>query len=246
MAIVTMTTREDFEAHAGDPNYWIDPFYPGAEAGLLRHSPACPHYDPAKQGREIGPGYADCIDFRDPRAEDVTEVNTGVYGTGNGGKAGYLAGYCHGPFEPLYMKRTHKGLVLDDRERNMYDDSDFYAIVWNPEKGCPESVEYASTRGWTYPNGCTVDATPEVLAAYKAWSEARAEEARKQRAAEEAARVRKGRTVEVYKGRKVKIGTRGEVIWHGAGTYGPRVGIKDATGAVHWTAESNVRVVQCP
>jgi hypothetical protein len=243
MAIVTMTSREDFETHPGDPNYWIEPFYPGSEAGLLRHSPACPHYKPDTAGREIGPGYADCVGWNDPRAREITEVRTGVYGTGNGGKSGYIAGHCDGPFEPLYMKRTHVGLVLEDRERNGYDDSDFYAIVWNPETCKPESIPYGTTRAWTYPNGCAVDAPPEILAAYKAWQEARAKEARKEYEAREAATPRKGKVVEVVKGRKVPKGTRGEVIWLGEGSYGPRVGIKDLAGAVHWTSVSNVRVV---
>lgn len=54
--------------------------------------------------------------------------------------------------------------------------------------------------------------------------------------------VRKGAAVEVYKGRKVPIGTRGRVIWVGDGQYGERCGIKDAAGVVHWTASDNVRV----
>ena len=59
---------------------------------------------------------------------------------------------------------------------------------------------------------------------------------------DEAHRVAKGRTVEVFKGRKVAVGTIGVCIWHGQGNYGWRVGVKDAAGTVHWTAESNVRV----
>lgn len=55
--------------------------------------------------------------------------------------------------------------------------------------------------------------------------------------------VEKGMSVEVYKGRKVPVGTSGSVIWAGFGTYGFRVGIKDDTGTVHWTAGSNVRVL---
>jgi hypothetical protein len=63
------------------------------------------------------------------------------------------------------------------------------------------------------------------------------------RRAVEAATPRKGKVVEVFKGRKVPRGTRGKVIWLGDGDYGARVGIKDASGAVHWTAASNVRVL---
>ena len=52
----------------------------------------------------------------------------------------------------------------------------------------------------------------------------------------------KGKTAEVFKGRKVAVGTSGEIIWCGEGKWGWRVGIKDAAGEVHWTAMSNVRV----
>lgn len=54
----------------------------------------------------------------------------------------------------------------------------------------------------------------------------------------------KGRTVEVVRGKKVPIGTTGFVIWFGEGNWGERVGIKDQSGQVHWTAASNVRVIQ--
>ena len=68
-----------------------------------------------------------------------------------------------------YLRESHKGLVLNTYERNGRDDSDFFAVVWNPEKGHCEHIEYASTRGWSYPNNAIVDATPETLAAYAAF-----------------------------------------------------------------------------
>lgn len=61
--------------------------------------------------------------------------------------------------------------------------------------------------------------------------------------AREAATPSKGKTVEVFKGRNVPVGTTGFVIWYGEGKWGWRVGIKDAQGEVWWTAASNVRVV---
>lgn len=74
---------------------------------------------------------------------------------------------------------------------------------------------------------------------------------------ESAIELKLGAVVEVVKGRKVPIGTKGTVIWIGEGrSYAPRryswrnayaagpkrVGIKDAEGTVHWTAASNVEV----
>lgn len=142
---------------------------------------------------------------------------------------------------PVYFEKVHAGKVVDTREYNGYDDSDFYAVVWT-DVG-PVNVFYATTRAACY-GSATVDATPEVMAAYKAHL---AEDAKKDaavRAAREAATPAKGKTLKVVKGRKVPKGTVGTCIWVGAGFRGaPRVGIKDATGTVHWTAASNVEVV---
>ena len=69
----------------------------------------------------------------------------------------------------IWMREEHAGLVLEDREKNGYDDSDFYVVVWNEEKSEPEDVFYKTTRAWTYPNGARVDATPEIRAKYDAW-----------------------------------------------------------------------------
>ncbi|MGW9069251.1 hypothetical protein ACWGQT_07375 [Streptomyces yangpuensis] len=56
-----------------------------------------------------------------------------------------------------------EGAVLRLRERNGYDDSDFYATVWNEEAQAVEEVYYATTRGWTYHNGAHIDATHDVI-----------------------------------------------------------------------------------
>lgn len=151
---------------------------------------------------------------------------------------------------PLYMHTHHVGVVLAVGEHNYYDDSDFFALVWDAEAGEAREVEYASTRGWTYPNRAGVDATPEVLAAYNAWQTARADAAAKARAEKEAQTVSRGKVVRVFKGRKVPIGTTGECFWIGRDTYTPRwappkyrIGIKDAAGNTHWTAADNCQVV---
>jgi len=68
-----------------------------------------------------------------------------------------------------FTYESHHGLCIKDFERNGYDDSDWFMVVWNPEKGAPETIEFASTRGWSYPcYGSRPDATPETLAAYAA------------------------------------------------------------------------------
>lgn len=65
---------------------------------------------------------------------------------------------CANPIE------TWAGCVLSKHERNGYDDSDFYALVWDEADQQVVSVEYASTRGWTYHNGAVIDASPEIIA----------------------------------------------------------------------------------
>jgi len=57
------------------------------------------------------------------------------------------------------------------------------------------------------------------------------------------AKVTRGKTVRVVRGRKVPIGLEGEVIWYGETQYSPRVGIRDINGTVHWTSASNIEVI---
>lgn len=60
---------------------------------------------------------------------------------------------------------SFEGAVLRLRERNGYDDSDFYALVWDEEQQRTREIQYATTRGWTYHNGASIDATHEVIEA---------------------------------------------------------------------------------
>lgn len=70
----------------------------------------------------------------------------------------------------IILYSTHHGLCLFEREENGYHDSDFYMTVWNPERGMPEEIFFATTRGWTYPcYGSRADATAEIIAAYETW-----------------------------------------------------------------------------
>ncbi len=140
-------------------------------------------------------------------------------------------------FDSLWMRTTHKGLVLSLGERNGYDDSDFYAIVWDEAEGQTKQVPYATTRGWTYPNWAGVDATPEVLAAYGAWKARLAALADKIRQeAQETIRLRLERApklgdrARIVGGRKSK-GAEGLVFWIRDGRAGVALSDKkDAKG----------------
>lgn len=117
--------------------------------------------------------------------------------------------------EKLLMAKTYEGCVLSTYERNGYHDSDFFAHVWDEEKQAVITIEYATTRGWTYPNNAVVDATPEVKAKVAAYE---AEKRAKQAAAKAAADAKKpavGKLVKVVAGRKVAPGKVGRVFWMG-------------------------------
>lgn len=148
---------------------------------------------------------------------------------------------------------THSGKVVATycQVSSLWEQDRWYAVVLADDGGY-ETVSLGSQRWASY--GCerdvaTIDAGAEAVAAYEA---VQAEKARQ--AAETAARLRreaaarrveKGKKVRVVRGRKVPRGTEGVVIWRGRSNYGGmRVGIKDAAGEVHWTAESNVEVAE--
>lgn len=153
-----------------------------------------------------------------------------------------------------YEWRTYAGRVLERHTRPSIMDAyydEYFAVVLctcDAMTGSDEdhtiSVAYTSNRDESaYASWAEIDATPEVIARVKAL-----ETAQRARAARMAARIAEwtptvGCRVEVIKGRKVPRGTVGDCFWIGHGTYGPRVGIKDASGNVHWTAITNVQVV---
>lgn len=151
-----------------------------------------------------------------------------------------------------YWEISYEGKVLETRERNGYDDSDFYALVWDDDTNSVKSVDYATTRGWTYLNSASVDATDDVKAKAAAYYSARALEALKDKAAADARKPAVGKSVKVVKGRKVPKGTEGVVFWVGPGKaysyyaakYGTpdRVGFRTADGASFFTAASNLEV----
>lgn len=129
----------------------------------------------------------------------------------------------HGRCRIGYRVEQFRGRVVGERERNMHDDSDFFARIAN-EDGSTFEVLYATTRGWTYFNGCKIDASDELKAKAAKVGEA----ARKKRlaafAAEreavEASMPTVGKTVRVKSKRsKVPHGTEGEVVWFGVSNY---------------------------
>jgi hypothetical protein len=113
---------------------------------------------------------------------------------------------------------THIGQVIAKREQNLYDDSDFLALVWEPDASEPRWIEYASTRYHSYSNHAEVDAPAELRCRYEAHQATVAQEscATKQRC--DAATPTKGKRVRVTRGRKIPRGTEGVVFWYGQQT----------------------------
>lgn len=158
------------------------------------------------------------------------------------------------------LVESYKGAVLTTREKNYYDDSDFYATVFDAKSGL-ENIQYATTR---YAGGgsATVDATAEVVEAANkyAYNFLRKKMFDKYVAGLENPVV--GDRVRVKKGRKVKVGTEGTLFWVGekrvfggyskwSQTESQKVGValddeKDESGRyknVVWTYLDNLEVV---
>lgn len=141
----------------------------------------------------------------------------------------------------LYMQTTYKGLVVDLGEINGYDDSDFYAVVWDTNKQEPKRVIYASTRGWSYANSAVIDATPVIAAAYQAYKDEQDRQFHNRKRAERLMRVERGKVVKVVRGRKLPKGLVGRCFWVGQTAYGFSVGIETPMGR-EFTALKNVEV----
>ena len=138
------------------------------------------------------------------------------------------------------------GLVVDMGENNYYDDSDFYAMVYCPQTNTFDKVIYATTRGWSYNNGCTVDADDDLINACRFRIEKthaiNHTKAYIRKILTICSTPTKGATVTVTKGRKSR-GVVGEVFWTGYSAKGfSKLGIRDANDEVHWVWSNNVTV----
>lgn len=162
--------------------------------------------------------------FRDlDSAEKFAEQQQAAHGHVNGIAPHKYGEYTTDPQEGFRVE-MFRGMVVGEREANGYHDSDFFAVWYDAEKDEHGEFMFGSTRGWTYANGCNVDASDEVKAAYQANRDRAAEAGRKWRAEKEAAaRAKcpaKGAVVRVKSKRsKVPFGTEGIVFWFGESNY---------------------------
>ena len=108
----------------------------------------------------------------------------------------------------------YHGCVINWYERNGYYDSDFYAEVWDEETQSIKTVEFDSTRHGGYGNA-KLDATDEVLRKVYRQKKQLAAAIVDRKSVEDAKKIRKGDTVRIIKGRKVKKGLEVPVFWAG-------------------------------
>lgn len=141
----------------------------------------------------------------------------------------------------LAGQTLYAGLVVGTGS-NYHGDgvSSYYALVWDFEKNDIKSVYYGSDMG--FDADAAVDAPVEIIALYEnqLWDACRA---RQKYQAELQAKVpEKGKVLQVVRGRKVPIGTKGVCVWMGNSGYGMRVMLIDANGNKHTTSIGNVEV----
>lgn len=119
-----------------------------------------------------------------------------------------------GHAEIIETKETYVGRVLETYEENGYNDSDFYAIVWDDETNSLIHKQFATTRFYSTGYGAKIDATPEIIEKATAERKTRFLKSAIEKDEETAKTVAKGKMVEINRGRKNR-GVIGEVFWVG-------------------------------
>lgn len=119
---------------------------------------------------------------------------------------------------------SYKGCVLAEYENNGYHDSDFFAVVWDVENQCVNSIQYGTTRGGGS-FGCHIDATPEIRALAESFKQKVRQDYIAKQEREIAKLADKGKTVVIHgfkRGKKASLnGLQGEVFWVGVDRYAP-------------------------
>lgn len=160
---------------------------------------------------------------------------------------GCTADHCNSGGACITSVESWAGCVLSKHERNGYDDSDFYALVWDASDQKVKTIEYASTRGWTYHNHAQVDASTEVIALAAAWTRARNAEIDAEIAALDALRTSVGKEVVSLTTRGKNKGVRGLVRRIESSRFGPgRVAVIEVAGesSFRYIDLDRVRVIQ--
>ena len=111
-------------------------------------------------------------------------------------------------------KEYYRGCVVHWYERNGYEDSDWYADVWDEETQELKAVLFDTTRAGGSGHA-ELDATDDVLRKVYRFKKRLATSRFDYKNVEKAKKARKGDTVRIIKGRKVKKGLEVPVFWAG-------------------------------
>ena len=113
------------------------------------------------------------------------------------------------------LENAYEGCVLDWWEHNGAWDSDWYALVWDEGTQSVETVEYMTTRGGCY-GTAKIDATFETIRkVYRYYKKDQKKFFDEHFNKDQAKKIRKGDTVRIIKGRKIKKGLEVPVFWAG-------------------------------
>lgn len=148
-----------------------------------------------------------------------------------------------------WQKKSYVNATFMVGEHNGYDDSDFYAVVWDANKNALIEVVYASTRfaGGGYAD---IDADEVHKDLAELWLSTWAFRRMKIEYEEDSKLPKAGRAVRVVSGRKVKIGTVATAAVYCEGhsfdygrTHPMRVHLTNDDGLNVWTDAHNVEVI---
>lgn len=116
--------------------------------------------------------------------------------------------------DPKYYAQ-YDGCVINWYERNGYNDSDWYAVVWDEQSQSVIEINYDTTRAGGG-GRCEIDATDEVLRkVYRFYANQGRTHFDNVTNIRQAKEVTKGTLVRVIKGRKIPQGSSGVCFWVG-------------------------------
>jgi hypothetical protein len=150
-----------------------------------------------------------------------------------------------------YYQESYVGCVLATREENYYDDSDYYAVVWDEEHQRITRIDYDTTR-FAGGGSASIDATDEVKEKAAKYIHGWLQDVIFDELVIKAKVIEKGKRVKVtsWSSNKVPTGTEGVVFWKGTVNYGrtkwseqTRIGFTTDEGETCWVPAGYCEVI---
>lgn len=139
----------------------------------------------------------------------------------------------------------HVGTTLTYYEHNGYDDSDWYAEVWDTESGKITKVLCATTR-YAMRGAVYADATPDVLDAAEAWIYNQKLTQLIQRWKSESTRPVVGQLVKIVKTRGKNKGAIGKLVRTARSQWGVRGCVELPSGEQIWDSLDYIQAAEIP